>query len=101
MAEELGTACGGFGCCCCLEMILLVGGRWKGLDCCSGCKNCVEEMEVSRVEGSYSPSSGVGGVWTAAGTVGAGAGVGVGVHAARVARMDARSAEGGGWLGGG
>lgn len=77
-------------------MILLGGGQWRGLDCCSGCKNCVEEMEGSRVEGSYSPSSGVGGVWTAAG-----AGVGAGVYAARVARMDARSAEGGGWLGGG
>lgn len=53
-------------------------------------------MEGSRVEGSYSPSSGVGGVWTAAG-----AGVGAGAYAARVARMDARSAEGGGGLGGG
>ena len=55
-------------------------------------------MEGSRVEGSYSPSSGVGGVWTAAG---AGVGAGAGAYAARVARMDARSAEGGGWLGGG
>lgn len=57
-------------------------------------------MEASTVEGSYSPSSGVGGVWTAGGTVGAGAGMGAGAYAARVARMDARSAEGAGWLGG-
>ena len=56
---------------------------------------------MSRVEGSYSPSSRVGGVWTAAVTVGAGIGVGAGVYAARVARMDARFAEGGVWLGGG
>ena len=56
---------------------------------------------MSRVDGSYSPSSSVGGVWTAAaaGTVGAGTGAGAGVYAARVARMDARSAEGGAWLG--
>lgn len=49
---------------------------------------------MSSVEGSYSPSSSAGGVWTAAGT-----GAGAGVYAARVARMDARSAEGGAWLG--
>lgn len=55
---------------------------------------------MSSVEGSYSPSSSVGGVWTAAvGTVGAETGAGAGVYAARVARMDARSAEGGAWLG--
>lgn len=52
-------------------------------------------MEVSSVEGSYSPSSSVRGVWTAA----AGTEAGAGVYAARVARMDARSAEGGAWLG--
>lgn len=57
-------------------------------------------MEVSRVEGSYSPSSSVRGVWTAAAvTAGAGTGAGAGVYAARVARIDARSAEGGVWLG--
>lgn len=40
MVEELGTDCGGFCCCCCcLGMILLGGGLWRGLDCCSGCKN--------------------------------------------------------------
>lgn len=99
MAEELGTAFGGF-CCSCLGMILLGGAWWTGSDCCSGCKKCVEAMEASRVEGSYSPSSGVGGVWTAAGTVRAGAGMGAGVYAARVARMDARSADGARWLGG-
>lgn len=82
-------------------MILLGGGRSRGLDCCPTRTICVEKMEVSRVEGSYSPSSGVGGVWTAAGTVGAGIGVGAGVYAARVARMDARFAEEGAWLGGG
>lgn len=73
--EELGIAWRG----CCLGMILLDGGLWLVLDCCSGCKKFVEEMEASRVEGSYSPSSGVGGMWTDAGTVGAGTDVGAGV----------------------